>query len=82
MIASWIFGILLAWQNSLWAEGWFVAKLFLVILMSAQHGFCAVWVREFADDKRKRKARFFRIVNEVPTVLMILIVILVIIRPF
>ncbi|MCF6321099.1 MAG: protoporphyrinogen oxidase HemJ [Rhizobiaceae bacterium] len=82
MIASWVFGLLLAWQNNLWAQGWFISKMFLVVLMSAQHGFCAVWVKEFAADERKRKVVFFKIVNEVPTVLMILIVILVIIRPF
>jgi len=82
MVASWLFGLLLAWQNELWLDGWFAVKLLLVILLSAQHGFCAVWVKEFAADKRKRKARFYRIVNEVPTVIMILVVILVIIRPF
>jgi len=82
MIASWVFGLLLAWQNSLWTQGWFVTKFFLVVLLSAMHGFCAVWVKEFAADERKRQAKFFRWVNEIPTVLMILIVILVIIRPF
>ncbi len=82
MIASWIFGILLAWQSHLWLDGWFVVKLLLVILLSAQHGFCAVWVKEFATDKRKRKAKFFRLVNEVPTVIMILVIILVEVQPF
>lgn len=82
MIASWIFGLLLAWQGSVWLEGWFAVKLLLVILLSAQHGFCAVWVKEFAVDKRKRKAKFFRIMNEVPTVIMILVIILVEIQPF
>lgn len=82
MIASWVFGLLLAWENNLWLEGWFVCKIFLVILLSAQHGFCAVWVKEFARDGRKRKPRFFRMVNEIPTVIMILVVILVEIKPF
>ena len=82
MIASWFFGLAMAWTGNLWLEGWFVVKLFLVLLLSAQHGFCAVWVKEFAADERKRKQRFFRIVNEIPTVLMILIVMLVIIKPF
>lgn len=82
MIASWVFGLLLAWQDSVWIEGWFVVKLLLVILLSAQHGFCAVWVKEFTADKRKRKAKFFRFMNEVPTVIMILVVILVEIQPF
>jgi len=82
MIASWVFGLWLAWQNNLWLEGWFVTKLFLVLLLSAQHMFCAVWVREFAEDKRKRKPGFFRAVNEIPTVIMILVVILVEVQPF
>jgi len=82
MIASWIFGILLAWQSHLWLDGWFIVKLLLVVLLSAQHGFCAFWVKEFAVDKRKRKAKFFRLVNEVPTVIMILVIILVEVQPF
>lgn len=82
MIASWVFGLWLAWHNNLWLEGWFAVKLLLVILLTAQHGFCAVWVREFASDQRKRKSKFFRLVNEVPTVIMILVVILVQIQPF
>ncbi len=81
MIAAWIFGLLLAWLNDYWTEGWFLAKLFLVLLMGAQHGFCVRWVREFGQDKRLHSARFFRLANEVPTVLMILIVILVGIQP-
>ena len=82
MTASWIFGLMLAWQSQLWLDGWFATKLFLVILLSAQHGFCALWVKEFAKDLRKRNGRFFRMVNEIPTVLMILIVILVEVKPF
>jgi putative membrane protein len=82
MIASWVFGLLLVWQNDLWTQGWFITKLFLVLLLSAQHIFCVVWVKEFAQDKRNRNARFFRLVNEIPTVLMILVIILVEIQPF
>lgn len=82
MIASWIFGLWLAWYNNLWIEGWFAVKITLVILLSMHHGFCVVWVKEFAADERKRTGRFFRIVNEVPTVIMILVVVLVIIQPF
>ena len=82
MVASWVFGLLLAWYGNLWLEAWFIAKFLLVILLSAQHGFCVIWVKEFAVDKRKRKSRFFRFVNEVPTVFMILVVILVEVQPF
>ncbi|MCP4073203.1 MAG: protoporphyrinogen oxidase HemJ [Hyphomicrobiales bacterium] len=82
MMASWFFGLLLAWQNDFWLEGWFVSKLFLALLLGAQHGFCVIWVREFAADERKHKARFYRLANEIPTVLMIMIIILVEIQPF
>ena len=82
MIASWIFGLWLMVLLEAWQEGWFVSKLFLVLLLSAFHGFAAKWVREFAADERQRKTRFYRFANEVPTVLMILVVILVIVKPF
>ncbi len=82
MIASWVFGLWLMIILQSWRDGWFHTKLLLVILMSAFHMFCAVWVKEFARDERKRKSRFFRFVNEIPTVLMILIVILVVVKPF
>jgi len=82
MIASWVFGLWAMVELAAWQEGWFHAKLFLVLLMSAFHGFCAVWVREFADDERRRPQRFYRFVNEIPTILMIAIIVLVIVRPF
>ncbi len=82
MIASWGFGLALAWQGDFWLQGWFVSKLFLLFLLTAQHGFCVVWMKEFAADERKRKSRFFRWVNEIPTLIMIGIVILVVIKPF
>ena len=59
-----------------------VIMTLLVILMSAMHGFNAVWVKEFANDLRKRPQRFYRMANEVPTLLMIGIVILVVVKPF
>jgi protoporphyrinogen IX oxidase len=62
--------------------GWFHAKLLLVILMSGAHGFFSARVRDFALDRNTRSQKFYRILNEVPTVLMILIVILVIVKPF
>jgi len=82
MIASWVFGLWVMWEISAWEQGWFHAKLFLVLIMSAFHGFCAVWVKEFARDERKRPERFYRFVNEIPTLLMVLIVILVVVKPF
>lgn len=81
MIASWGLGLALIWMTEAYLEAWFVVKFFLVILLSAMHGFQAVWVREFAAENRKRSARFFRIANEGPTILMIVIVVLVVVKP-
>jgi len=84
MIASWVFGLILAFSGLInWsADGWFHLKLALVILLSAFHGFLAKWTKDFAQDRNTHPARFYRMVNEIPTVLMIAIVILVIVQPF
>lgn len=82
MISTWVFGLWLMVLGSHYETGWFHAKLFLVVLMSAFHMFCAKWVKDFAHDANTRTARFFRIANEMPTVLMVAIVILVIVKPF
>lgn len=82
MLVAWVAGLWLMWEIGGWRDGWFHAKLLLVILMTAMHGFNALWVKEFARDERRRPQRFYRMVNEVPTVLMIGIVILVIVKPF
>jgi putative membrane protein len=65
-----------------WHFGWFWAKVACVIALSAYTDFLARRVRDFAEDRNTRPARFYRIANEVPTVLMIAIVILVIVKPF
>lgn len=81
MIVSWAAGlVLISYQGG--AIGWLHAKLLLVVGMSAVHGAMAVWVKAFAQDRNTRPQRFFRIANEVPTLLMIVIVILVIVKPF
>jgi len=82
MIATWVFGLWLAWLIGAWSEGWLHAKLALVVLLSAYHGLLARWVRQFALDRERRPARVYRIANEVPTLLLILIVILVVVKPF
>ncbi|HXG79970.1 MAG TPA: protoporphyrinogen oxidase HemJ [Methyloceanibacter sp.] len=83
MLASWAFGLVLAFGVIDWAQaGWFHAKLALVLALSAFHGLLAMWTRDFALDRNMRPARFYRIANEVPTLLMILIVILAVVRPF
>ncbi len=84
MLASWAFGLILAFSGAIdWSrDGWFHAKLVLVIALSAFSGLLAKWTKDFALDRNTRSARFYRIANEIPTLLMIGIVILVIVRPF
>lgn len=83
MIATFVFGIaLLTLQPVYLQTGWFYAKLALVLGMSGVHGFYAASVRRFATDDNKHSAKFWRIMNEVPTVLMIVIILLVVLKPF
>jgi putative membrane protein len=82
MIAAWIFGLTLAMLTGAYEEHWFQAKFALVLVMSGVHGYLANRVRAFAQDRNDKPARFYRILNEVPPVLMIVIVILVIVQPF
>jgi protoporphyrinogen IX oxidase len=84
MGATWLFGILLVLTPGVidWAAGWWHAKLTAVILMSGFHGALSRWRRDFMEDRNTRPQRFYRIANEVPTLLLIVIVIMVIVRPF
>lgn len=82
MIAAWALGLAMAWAGDLWAEGWFHGKLLLLLGMQLTHAGYARWRRHFASDANRHSARFYRFMNEVPTVLMIGIVILVIVKPF
>ncbi|MGH6869974.1 MAG: protoporphyrinogen oxidase HemJ [Rhizomicrobium sp.] len=83
MIATWVFGLLQVYiMGDIYKEHWLQAKFFLVVLMSGLHGYFAMTVKKFARDANDKPARFYRILNEVPTLLMIGIVILVIVQPF
>lgn len=83
MIATWVFGLWMIYLNpGLLEEGWMHAKITMVILLSAFHGMSAGWMKKFARDENTKPQKFFRIANEVPTILMIAIVIFVIVRPF
>ena len=82
MIATWILGLWLAWTGGWLHAGWFHAKLVLVLILSGVHGLFARWVKDFAADRNRRSAGFYRLMNEVPTLLMIGIVILAIVKPF
>ncbi|MBC6406248.1 MAG: protoporphyrinogen oxidase HemJ [Rhodospirillales bacterium] len=81
-VAAWIFGLLTAFAIDVWSDGWFHAKLLFVVLLQASHELMGRWLRDFAQDCNRKSAKFFRIVNEVPTVLMIGIVIFVVVKPF
>jgi len=83
MIATWVFALLMLWANpGLLSMGWFHGKLLLVILMTGAHGYLAYARKQFAADTNTRSEKFWRIANEGPTILMILIVILAIVKPF
>ena len=82
MIATWVLGLWLAWDGGFLDSPWFHAKLLFVVLLSGVHGLFVRYVRDFANDRNTRPQRFYRIINEVPTLLMIVIVILVVVKPF
>lgn len=82
MIAVWVLGLYLAISSEAWRQHWFQAKFALVLAMSAVHGLYARWVRQFAADANTHSARFFRVWNEVPTLLLVAIVILAVVKPF
>jgi protoporphyrinogen IX oxidase len=84
MIAVWVLGLTLSFlpATDAWHQHWFQVKFVLVLAMSAVQGFYARWVRVFAEDRNTHPARFYRIWNEVPTALLIAIVILAVVKPF
>jgi protoporphyrinogen IX oxidase len=82
MIATWVLGLWLTWRGNWFAAPWLHLKLALVVALSAAHGFFAKWVKDFAADRNRHSQKFYRIINEVPTISMIFIVILVVVKPF
>jgi protoporphyrinogen IX oxidase len=82
MIAVWILGGILVWLTGAYTQTWFQWKFALVIIMSGMHGFFVRCWRDFTNDRNTRSGRFFRIINEIPALLMMAIVILVIVKPF
>jgi len=82
MIVTWLLGLWLVWAGGFLSAGWLHVKVFLVVLLSGVHGLFARWVRDFAADRNPRHETFFRIINELPTIVMIIIVILVVVKPF
>ncbi len=82
MLATIVLGVWLATEQGQWRSGWLHGKLLLVLAMAACHGLLARDVRLFAADGRPRSARWYRIFNEIPTLLFLGIVILAVLKPF
>ncbi len=84
MIASFIFGgLMLATPGAIdWSMGWIWVKIAMIVAMSGIHGLLARWRRDFEADRNVRPAKFYRMWNEAPTIPLIVIVIMVIVKPF
>jgi putative membrane protein len=87
MIAAIGLGLWLGWMGpdsryGWFASGWLQAKIVLVLVLSGVHGMLARWVKDFAVDRNRHSSKYYRIINEVPTVLMVVIVLLVVLKPF
>ena len=82
MFLTWFLGITLALLNNYFLSTWLIIKILLVVLMSAFHMYCAKIKNDFEGYYNKKKESFFRIINEIPTILFILIVLLVVFKPF
>lgn len=82
MIVAWVLGLALFVHLGAWTSGWMHAKLLLVVLLTVMHAAFSRWRKAFAADNNQHSQRFYRVMNEVPTLLMIGTVILVIVKPF
>ncbi len=82
IVMVWILGLLLAFHIGAWSDGWFHAKLALVLILSAYHGWCVGYARKLARGARPMKEKTLRMLNEVPALLVTLIVILAVVKPF
>jgi putative membrane protein len=84
MIATWLFGIVMILTPGVvdWGSGWWWTKFIAVWAMAGFHGALSRWRRDFLEDRNRRAPRFYRIANELPTLLMAVIVVMVIVRPY
>lgn len=82
MILVFLTGFTLVYLTGDWRDGWWQAKFILVVGLAGLHGYFARCVRSFAEDRNGRPARFYRFLNEAPTILMIFIVVLAVVKPF
>ena len=84
MVATFVFGLILLANlpSGTWSEAWIWVKLALVVVLAGFHGMLSRWRRDFEADRNTRSAKFYRIANEIPTVAVIIIVIMVVVKPF
>ena len=82
MVVVWALGIALAFTVEPWSQGWFHAKLALVLLLSGYHGWLAGYAKKLSRGERPLEGKALRLLNEVPGIAVALIVVLVIVRPF
>jgi putative membrane protein len=82
MILVWVFGLSLAWITGAWSQHWFQAKFALVLLLSAYHGWMIAYGRKLAKGDRSMSGKALRVMNEVPGLFAVLIIVLVIVKPF
>ena len=82
IIIVWVLGLALAYSTGAFISGWFHAKLLLVLALSAYHGWLAAYARKLANGERPLEGKHLRMLNEVPGLAAVLIVILVVVRPF
>jgi putative membrane protein len=82
MVVVWILGLMLAFNVDAWSQGWFMAKLAFVVLLSGYQGWLAAYGRKLAKGERPLSNKAVRMMNEIPGVAAAIIVVLVIVRPF
>jgi protoporphyrinogen IX oxidase len=82
MMVVWVLGLWMAWDAPWYDELWLQLKVVCVLILSALHGFLTRWMKDFAADRNTHSAKFYRIINEVPAVLIVFIVLLVVLKPF
>ena len=82
MVVAWMAGLWMAFSSGAIGEGWFHAKLLAVLILSGAHGMMVGQVKRFARDENRHSSKYYRFFNEIPTLLMIVAVALVILKPF
>jgi protoporphyrinogen IX oxidase len=82
MIATWVLGVTLVLLGGWWSAPWLWVKVTAVLILSGFHGWCSARRRDFAEGRNTRTGRTYRIANEVPTLLLLVIVVMVIVKPF